>query len=175
MNNGALPKNNDIGDGKEYSGAFNSGITTPEEDARIEENAPITKAHMNEILKELGNIFTQKMNLLEEQNLMRVNQLAADMQNAINQSSLPQPANKKEDLIQSIVEIGKEYIKKNQEQPENEFEAMIKERYKKEAMESIDIVSLINKKVKQSLVGKVANAAADDILVQTEPRLQHGP
>ena len=38
---GVFPKNNDLGDGKEHSEAFDSDITTPEQDQRKEEKAKV--------------------------------------------------------------------------------------------------------------------------------------
>ena len=155
--------------------------TEPESLPPLPDESPITKAQLKQILNDTAITFTQALQRLEENTTKRVNDLSASYQQALNETAanlanqgIKPQGGKYDEIIKSVMEIVKARITEAQQTP-NQFEQELLENYKREALESVNIVSLINKKVKSALTGRIAGDIATDVISQSAEKISHGP
>ena len=131
-------------------------INTEAED----DNPPVTKKELTEILASISNEFTKALGSLDASYTQKLNNMMMEVQNLFKQNASPQlSTNEKQSEWVPLVKDIAEYLK-TREQPEDEFVDM-KEQIKNYAKESLEIGHLINKSIKQKLVGNTMGAILD--------------
>jgi len=152
------------------------------ENSDIDDDEFVTKKEFVSVMHDTGQQIKSALELLEENTKKRENDLTVSMQTALNDmtSQLNKkleltPQDSKNDLLNEGIGLVKEYIK-TQGAPSDDksFLEEWQNRSKKEALESMDIVSMINKRVKANLVKGIAEEITSDVTTQTTPEVTHG-
>lgn len=154
-----------IKDSKNYSEASKSNLGMTKDDD------PVTVGMFRQVLEDVSTQFTNVLKQYQSNADKRLNDFSMEIQNLVKTNKTVDK-DEKSDLLHEIVGLAKDYLKKDSQSEGDELMNQIKQRSKDEALESLDIVSLINKKVKQSLVGDIAANIADNVIVKLP---QHGP
>jgi len=168
----------------DQSKAAYSAITTPDQDER---KRGIAEGIISDLgnqrididsLKEVIKVISEQQNqlaILVNQQTQAINNIG---QGKIQNTENPQQGLNMENLTalsdaaEKIISAWKSY--KGTDMTQDNFTQQIVDRSKKEAFESLDIVSLINQKVKKNLVNDIASDVAGNV-VKTSSDSSHAP
>lgn len=161
------------------SGNFSKADINEITEARHEINAnePLTKGEFVTALDNLGKIIESKFIQFDNKFTTMINNSAVNNQYAATHGGQTQQTTQKDNSwLKEVAELVIERLKQSEQSSMSDFERNLLEKSKNEMMESVSIVSLINKKVKSALVSDIAGNIAENILEQAAPKaIVHGP
>jgi len=159
------------------SQAAHSSITTPDEDRRsiaqgIIDDLSNQRADID-VIKQTITVIGNQMNQLTQALNQMMNGQNPQVQGQPVQGLNPESVSVIADLAEKGVEIFK-MLKGGNNNMVDEFTQTIVDRSKQEAMQSLDIVSLINQKVKKKLVNDIAGDLGATV-INKESNNNHAP
>jgi len=158
---------------KDFSEADKSKIKSVDND----EKYFITKKELEAIIQNLALSLQTRFQEIETKTTEMMNTQAMNFQTALNDTAKnfqnnngavakEGSTNKNQEMFSQVLEILKNNIGKfsgDNSNEEAEFLKTLHDKTKQEALNSMDIVSLINRKVKSNLVREVANSITDNV------------